>query len=175
MTCCSCCLPHAVIPRPIGLGSEQTYLRAVQELQHLTRLELTLSIADDREPEICSYLSGLVNLQHLQLWFMEGEPRYQDCLSLCRLKSLTHLSLHRAEQAVGDTVAVALASSLPLLRHLELSWCQISCDTVIPAMAMLQHLTQLVLPYNGIAYVAGCVDLIKQLRDPNWPKLVVKL
>jgi hypothetical protein len=92
MACCRCCLPHVVVPRPIGLGSEQTYLLAVRELQHLTRLELTLSIADDREPEICSYLSGLVNLQHLKLWFMEGEPRYQDCLSLCRLKSLTHLS-----------------------------------------------------------------------------------
>jgi hypothetical protein len=150
-------------------------LRGLQELQHLTRLQLNLPFEEDREPEVCTYLSGWVNLQHLHILFCVGEPGYQDCLKLCRLKSLTHLSLVRTEQAVGDTVAVALASSLPLLRHLELSWCRISSDSVIPAMAMLQHLTQLVLSYSDIEYVAGCLDLIKELRDPNWPKLMVKL
>lgn len=176
-------------------GAEQTYLPTVQVLRHLTRLELDL--APERytqqgqrsDSEVCSFLSGLVSLRHLRLRWLWGNSNVkQECLKLCQLSCLTYLSLCGAGQAVGDTVAAALASSLLSLRHLELSDCFVSSETVLPSMARLQHLTQLVLSRNGYAACQrpwadqlGCCALIKQLcalikqlRDPSWPKLVVE-
>jgi hypothetical protein len=46
-------------------------------------------------------------------------------LELDQLSCLTYLSLHCDKHVVGYTVAAALASSLPLLRHLKLSKCQL--------------------------------------------------
>jgi hypothetical protein len=166
-------------------GAEQTYLPIVQGLRHLTRLELDLS--PDRhtplgEPsEVCCFLAGLASLRHLRLRWLWGNSNVKkECLKLCQLSCLTYLSIRGAGQAVGDTVAAALASSMSSLRHLELSSCQVTSETVIPSMARLQHLTQLVLSRNGSAACPrpwadefGCDALIKQLRDPNWPKLVV--
>jgi hypothetical protein len=172
--CFACC--YAAITRQNWQGAEQTYLPVVRELRHLTCLGLTLTLEQNRpEPtEICNYLSGLVSLQHLYLLLVGGKPHPNDCLKLCQLSRLTHLDLTNADRAVGDTGAVALASSLPLLRHLDLSMCQISSEIVIPAMARLQYLTQLVMLRNLIADQAGCTALIRQLRDPNWPKLAVE-
>lgn len=167
-------------------GAEQTYLPTVQVLRHLTRLELDLAperyTQQGQRSEVCSFLSGLVSLRHLRLRWLWGNSNVkQECLKLCRLSCLTYLSLCGAGQAVGDTVAAALASSLLSLRHLELSDCRVTSETVLPSMARLQHLTQLVLSRNGYAACQrpwadqfGCCALIKQLRDPSWPKLVVE-
>jgi hypothetical protein len=158
-------------------GLEQTYLPQVEKLLHLTRLELTLVTQGTRQDpdKISCFLSSLVGLQHLHLLFAMGEIEVQDCLNLCQLSRLTSLRLPGAHQGVGDTVAVALASSMPLLKHLGMPNCDISSVTVIPALARLRHLTQLVLSHNPFGGVlVSCKALMKQLRDPNWPKLVVE-
>lgn len=141
-------------------GAEQTYLPTVQVLRHLTRLELDLAperfTQQGQRLEVCCFLSGLVSLRHLRLRWLWGNSNVKhwerkECLKLCQLSCLTYLSLCGAGQAVGDTVAAALASSLLSLRHLELSDCRVTSETVLPSMARLQHLTQLVLSRNGYA------------------------
>lgn len=156
-------------------GKEQLYLPMVQQLSGLTRLELRLVChwEIDQPVFVCEYLSGLVDLRHLSLYCSGDTPHAEDCLQLWRLSQLTHLTLHGMRLAVDDTVAVALGSNMPQLRHLDLTNCGVETQTALPALAGLRHLTQLVLTGNECCAQRKTL-LIKQLRDPRWPSLAIK-
>jgi hypothetical protein len=158
-------------------GSEQTYLPSVQQLRHLTHLALTLTCSSpEHEPSaVCHFLSGLMSLEQLDLVSYGGDVAPYDCLKLVTLSRLTHLTLGNMRQAVGDTIAVALASSMPRMQALQLIDCHLGSEIVMPALARLQHLTELVLARNSFDRNRdACQALIEQLRDPSWPKLAVQ-
>lgn len=162
-------------------GREQLYLPVLAGLRGLTRLELVLACESDapNPADVCDHLSGLHNLQHLDLSRIRGRGcvRDLDCLKLWRLHQLTYLDLCCMEGAVGDTVAVALATNMPRLRFFDLTGCSITSVAALPAIARLQHLTQLVLSEN-------CFDAnnmfelystwIQPFRDASWPQLLVQ-
>lgn len=158
-------------------GSEQTYLPSVQQLRHLTSLRLTLTCSSpEHEPsDVCHFLSSLESLQDLELVSYGGDVTRHDCMKLVTLSRLTHLLLANLRQAVGDACTVALASSMPRLQNLQLINCNLGSKIMMPALARLQHLSELRLAHNRFDdHKDVCQALIEQLRDPSWPKLAVE-
>jgi len=160
-------------------GREQLYLPVLAGLRGLTSLKLMLACQTDAVSPagVCEHLSCLQNLQHLELSCVRGRVKDLDCLKLWTLHQLTYLDLFGMRSAVGDTVAVALATNMPRLRHLDLTSCSITSVAALPAIARLQHLTRLVLSEN-------CFDennvfelyatWIQPSRDASWRHLVVR-
>jgi len=119
--------------------------------------------ADSLGLGFCQQLAGLTKLQVLQLELLEGDIAARDCMHLSSLSNLSRLDLKCFEGAVGDAVAVALALSLPQLRHLDLTGCGLQTDSVLAALAQREQLTELHLGGNsGISE-----DMLADIRQFN--------
>lgn len=116
----------------------------------LTKLDLTAKSSEEDGPvAFCKQLKGMTQLQELGLWWWEGEVAARDCLHLTALTGLTSLSFEDLGDAVGDTVAVALAANLSQLCSLKLSGCGLQTDTVLPVLAQRQQLSTVILHQNS--------------------------
>ncbi|KAF6257928.1 hypothetical protein COO60DRAFT_1168827 [Scenedesmus sp. NREL 46B-D3] len=109
----------------------------------LTSLRLASGVMLDYYP-ICQHLRGLQQLRELELSHAEGPSLQRDALNLTALTGLTQLVLAGAT-GVNDTCAVAIASWLRQLRHLELRSCGLVSAAALPAIGSLTQLRTLVL------------------------------
>ncbi|KAF6264030.1 hypothetical protein COO60DRAFT_1486879 [Scenedesmus sp. NREL 46B-D3] len=119
-------------------------------LQHLAaatslrQLRFFNSSTDESVP-MCAYLTGLTQLQHLEVTWQHPATR-ADALQLTLLSLLTALCIGGGEGA-DDTAVVALALRLRRLQQLQLTDCGFLTAAVLPAIATLARLTALVLSF----------------------------
>lgn len=120
---------------------------ALGRVTGLTSLEAYVAVDSAPEGEsnvwVCNHLSGLTKLQALQLYLSYGRLAPRDCLALSTLSSLTQLTLQGMDEVVDDMVAVALASNMPRLRHLNLAASHLQTDALIPLLARQKQLISL--------------------------------
>lgn len=151
---------------------------SLPSLYGLTRLELLLydSQSAERALSVGTTLSGLTKLKQLtiDMAWQSSKLCHRDCLALTHLRALTSLVLRGVQDAVDDTVAVALACNLTQLRHLDLSGSAMRSDTPMPALASLRHLTQITLPRSEYSYRNDNRELLQwQRRGAGLPELIV--
>jgi hypothetical protein len=137
----------------------------------LTKLDLTAkSFEVDGPVAFCKQLKGMTQLQELGVSWWEGEVAARDCLHLTALTGLTGLSLDDLGDAVGDTVAVALAANLSQLCSLALSGCGLQTDAVLPVLAQRQHLRTVILHSNS-GFTKEVLDGIASFNECGQPSL----
>jgi hypothetical protein len=112
----------------------------------------------------------MTQLQELGLCWWEGEVAARDCLHLTALTGLTKLSLEDLGDAVGDTVAVALAANLSQLSSLELCGCGLKTDAVLPVLAQRRHLSSVFLHSNS-GFTKEVLDGIASFNKCGQPSL----
>jgi hypothetical protein len=98
---------------------------------------------------LCNTLKPLKGLQWLRLrvgcpdssWVSPALLSSEDAIHLTALTAMSHLDLAAAERGVGDSVALQLCQAMPLLRHLNVSCCNLFAVATLQAMAELKQLT----------------------------------
>jgi len=147
---------HLADDQGLHVTDAETIFAGVARATSLVHLQMAVNISVSMQEEteslglgFCQQLAGLTKLQVLQLELLEGDIAARDCMHLSSLSDLTHLELKYFEGAVDDTVAVALALSLPQLRHLDLTECGLQSDAVLAVLAQREQLTELHLSGNS--------------------------
>jgi hypothetical protein len=94
---------------------------------------------------LCGRLTGLTNLERLELCGDSGSPGLApgDALALTALTGLTRLGVKYFAQGVDDATAAAIASSCQQLQHLDLSHCGLGGMACLAAVGRLTQLTAL--------------------------------
>ena len=163
-----------------GLDTATDVLAGIRAAHALTRLDVVLAVDDTQSAaapvEVCHYLSGLTKLQSLRIKWDEGHIAARDCMHLSSLRGITNLSLQYMDDAVDDTVAVALVANMPALRQLDLTHCGLRTDAVLPLLAQRPLLTRLELTDNdGISErLLADIDAFNSTGQPRLSSLLLQ-
>ncbi|WIA29600.1 hypothetical protein OEZ86_012090 [Tetradesmus obliquus] len=129
------------------------FMQQIGAATTLVALHIASSMVDG-DVHICRYLTGLQQLQDLNLTNAEGPNTREDALHLTALTGLTALVLDGA-QGVDDVAAVAIASWLRQLQNLELRSCGLTTAAALPAIGSLTQLQYLCLTGYGATEIEG--------------------
>jgi hypothetical protein len=140
------CLEEGEDPTPLGPADSLALAQGLAAATSLTSLGIVGRIVHD-SVQLCAHLAGLTQLQRLEMHGGEHPCSRADALHLTALMNLTKLNLCGA-LGVDDTAACALAVRLTKLQDLQLWLCNLSSPAVLPVIASLTALTNLLLTHD---------------------------
>eukprot|EP00775_Hariotina_reticulata_P003565 gene3565-3833_t len=126
-------------------------MQGISQATSLTKLDLWMWGFMGEDVAVCAMLKPLRGLQwlHLRVGCQDDSLvapallQSEDAIHLTALTAMTHLDLARAGTGVGDSAAALLCKNMPLLRHLDVSSCNLRAVAALQAMAELKQLTYL--------------------------------
>jgi hypothetical protein len=133
----------------LGPAESLSLVQGLAAATSVTRLEIEGPIVHD-SVQLCAHLTGLTQLQQLNLCGGEHPTSRAEALHLTVLTNLTKLVVCDAP-GIEDTSLSALAVRLTKLQDLQLWRCSVWSSAALPVVASLTGLTSLVLMTETLA------------------------